>query len=172
METIKSLDRYDLVYIEQPLCYDDLIYHSKLAREISTPICLDESITSANRAEKAFDIGACSVINIKPGRVSGLTESMKIARIAMENHGHAWVGGMLETGIGRAYNMALAANNLIDYPGDTSPNSRYYNEDLVKNPFDMEDNIIKIDLKRPGTGADVDQNILKKYTINSGKFSI
>ncbi|AAT42701.1 o-succinylbenzoate synthase [Picrophilus oshimae] len=172
IELLKSLDRYNLVYIEQPLCYDDLIYHSKLSREISTPICLDESITSSRRAEKAFEIGACSVINIKPGRVSGLTESIKIARIAMENNGHAWVGGMLETGIGRAYNMALAANNLIDYPGDTSPNARYYSEDLVKNPFTMDNGIISIDLKRPGTGIDVDSNALKKYTIDSGKFEI
>ncbi|KJE49154.1 MULTISPECIES: o-succinylbenzoate synthase [Acidiplasma] len=166
-ELLKKLDKFNLVYIEQPLYHDDLIYHARLAREISTPICLDESITSPEKAQKAFDIGACSVINIKPGRVSGLTNSLKIARIARENNGHVWIGGMLETGVGRSYNIAMASNKLIDYPGDTSPNSKYYIRDIVKNPYNMEDGIIK-DYNGAGNGIEIDEELINKYAVERG----
>ncbi len=166
-ELLKKLDRYNLAYIEQPLYNDDLIFHSKLARELSTPICLDESITSPEKAEKAFEIGACKIINIKPGRVSGLYNSLKIAKITRENNGHVWIGGMLETGIGRSYNVAMASNELIDYPGDTSPNSKYFENDIVKNPYKMENGVIK-DNTGNGNGVIVDENLLKKYSIGNG----
>lgn len=168
METLKKLDRYNLVYIEQPLDHDDLVDHATLRKNISTPICLDESIISSDRARKAFEIGAGEVINIKPGRASGFTESLKIAEITRENGGHAWVGGMLETGIGRAFNVALASSELIDYPGDTSPNDKYFHRDIVRNPFTMENGRIKPNAG-PGIGVDVDMDYLKQVSTESGK---
>lgn len=167
IELLKRLDRFNLEYIEQPLGHDDLLDHSKLAKELSTPLCLDESISSAHRAEQALEIGACSVINIKPGRVSGLTESLSIASVCSQQGGHCWVGGMLETGVGRSYNIALASMKLIDYPGDTSPNDRYFSRDVVKNPFKMTDGRIKPN-SGPGTGIEIDDDLLQNVTSESG----
>lgn len=168
METLKKIDRFNLVYMEQPLDHDDLVDHATLSKNISTPICLDESITSPDRARKAFEIGAGEIINIKPGRVAGFTNSMEIAKITRENGGHVWIGGMLETGIGRAYNVAIASSVLIDYPGDTSPNEKYFERDLVRNPFTMSNGIIKPN-QGPGIGVDVDLEYLKKVSVDSGK---
>ncbi len=162
-ETLGKLDRYNLEYIEQPLGHDDLLDHAKLAAQLSTPICLDESITDSSRAEQAFDIGACTVINIKPGRVAGLTESVLIARICRERGGHCWVGGMLETGIGRAFNISLAGMEDVDYPGDTSPNGRYFARDVVTNPFTMDSGRI-VPNAGPGTGTVVDEDFLSSVT--------
>jgi O-succinylbenzoate synthase len=164
MDTLKSLDRFNLVYLEQPLSHDDIIYHSILRKNINTPICLDESITSYENAVKAFEIGATDIVNIKPGRVGGLVNSLLIAKVAQEHHGHAWVGGMLETGIGRAFNIALASTKLIDYPGDTSPNSRYFSRDIVTNPFRMIDGKITPN-SEPGIGVNIDKEQLNKVTI-------
>lgn len=161
LEALRALDRYGLVYMEQPLDHDDVMDHAKLAGMIKTPICLDESIVSTDRARKAIDSGACKVINIKPGRVSGFSESLSIAKLAREHGIHTWVGGMLETGIGRAYNIALAASSLIDSPGDTSPNEKYFERDIVKNPFKMVDGTI-LPNEGPGIGVEVDFDYLKK----------
>lgn len=168
METLKKIDRFNLVYMEQPLDHDDLVDHATLAKNISTPICLDESIISPDRARKAFEIGAGTVINIKPGRVAGFTNSIEIAKITKENGGHVWVGGMLETGIGRAFNVAMASSALIDYPGDTSPNEKYFARDLVKNPFTMAAGTIKPN-QGPGIGVEVDLEYLKSVSTDSGK---
>lgn len=165
---IKKIDRYDLVYLEQPLYHDDIIYHSRLAKEISTPICLDESITSPEKAEKAFEVNACKVINIKEGRVGGLYNSLKIIDIVKKNNGHVWIGGMLETGIGRAFNISIASLNDIDYPGDTSPNDKYFTNDIVKNPFKMENGEIKPN-NGYGTGIEIDDKYLEKYKVDSGE---
>ncbi len=167
LEILKKLDRFDLVYIEQPLDHDDIIDHAKLAKEISTPLCLDETITSAERAEQALEMGACEVINIKPGRVGGFTESLRIADVSRANGAHVWVGGMLETGIGRSYNVALAALQSVDYPGDTSPNDKYFERDIVTNPFRMENGIIRPN-KGKGIGVDVDKDYLRKVSFESG----
>ena len=164
-DLIKSLDRYEMEYIEQPLNYDDLVFHARLAKEISTPICLDESITSPEKAEKAMEIGACSVINIKPGRIGGLTDSLEVARIGREYGGHVWVGGMLETGIGRAFNVAMASNELVDYPGDTAPNSRYFEKDIVHNPFEMKNGLV-VPNAGPGIGVDVHHEELMNRTAS------
>ncbi len=165
---LKKLDRFDLNYLEQPLCHDDLIYHSKLAKEINTPICLDESITSPEKAEKAFEINACKIINIKPGRVGGFYNSLKIADIAKKYNGHTWVGGMLETGIGRSFNVSLASLSIIDYPGDTSPNEKYFENDIVKNTFKMENGEIK-PYDDYGIGVDIDNDYFNKYMVDNGK---
>ncbi len=166
-ETLKRIDRYELVYLEQPLYSDDLVYHSKLAKELSTPICLDESITSPAIAEAAFDIGACQVVNIKPGRVGGLTNSLEIAKIARRNGYHCWVGGMLETGIGRSFNVALASSHLVDYPGDTSPNSRYFERDIAAPTYEMHDGIIKPH-DGDGIGVHIVRDLFGKHIIEEG----
>lgn len=168
---LKKIDDYNLEYLEQPLGHDDVVDHAELASRLSTPICLDESITSSEITEKAFEIGACSIVNIKPGRVSGLTESLKIAKIAHDNGGHVWVGGMLETGIGRAFNVSFAANKLVDLPGDTSPNDKYFVKDIVTNPFTLDSGKIRPN-SLPGIGVDIDHKefldrIVKSDTLIS-----
>lgn len=168
IEILKKLDKFNLVYIEQPLEHDDIIDHAKLAKELSTPLCLDESITSVERAEQALELNACEVINIKPGRVGGFTESLKIAEVSHNSGAHVWIGGMLETGIGRAYNVALASLDYVDYPGDTSPNDKYFKRDIVTNPFSMDKGVIKPN-DGPGIGAHIDTEYLKKLSIESGR---
>ncbi|MEM3851532.1 MAG: o-succinylbenzoate synthase [Methanomassiliicoccales archaeon] len=167
VETLRKMDKYELVYIEQPLEHDDLVHHAKLSAMISTPVCLDESITDPGKAEDAFEMGACSVVNIKPGRVGGMGPSLKIASIAREHGGHCWIGGMLETGIGRCFNVSLASLEAVDYPGDTSPNERYFAKDIVLNPFRMEKGVITPN-NGNGIGAEVDEKLLESYTVRNG----
>ena len=164
---IKKIDRYDLIYLEQPLYHDDIIYHSRLAKEISTPLCLDESITSPEKAQKAFEMEACSVINIKEGRLGGIGNSIKVMDIVKNFKGHVWIGGMLETGIGRSFNVSMASLSDIDYPGDTSPNDKYFTHDIVKNPFTMENGTIKPNMGY-GIGVEISEEYLKKYTVEEG----
>lgn len=165
VEILKKIDRYDLEYLEQPLGRNDIVEHSRLARELSTPLCLDESIESGHDAEIALETGACNIINIKPGRVGGLTESLRIAKIAKERNGHTWIGGMLETGIGRAFNVSMASCSVIDFPGDTSPNERYFSKDIVKNPFTMKSGAITPS-EGAGTGVIVDMEELARRTYS------
>jgi O-succinylbenzoate synthase len=165
MATLKRIDELRLQYLEQPFGYghDDVMAHSRLAKEISTPICLDESVMSVERAEEILDSGAASVINIKPGRVGGLTAAMEIAHAARRKGAHVWVGGMLETGIGRAFNVALASQRPFDYPGDTSPNDRYFKKDVVMNPFVMKDGSVRPN-RGPGAGVELDRDYLDQVT--------
>ncbi len=165
IEIFKELDQYNLTMIEQPLGDDDIVDHSVLQKQIKTPICLDESILSVEDARKALFLGACKIINIKPGRVGGILESKKIHDLCQAQHVGVWCGGMLETGIGRAFNIAVASlPNFID-PADMSPNSFYYKDDLVKDSFtvDLEGNIQVP--TAPGLGFEVDEMKLKKYTV-------
>ncbi len=166
-ELLTSLDRYELEYLEQPLYHDDLLFHSKLSKKMETPICLDESIVSPKLAENALEMEACNIINIKPGRVGGLFNSMEIARITREFGGHCWVGGMLETGIGRSFNIAFASSSRVDFPGDSSPNDRYFQKDIVTNPFIMENGTI-VPNKQDGIGVTIDRTALEKYTVEKG----
>ncbi len=164
-DALRALDKFNLVYMEQPLDHDDIIDHAVLAKRIRTPICLDESIVSTDRARKAIQSKACTVINIKPGRVSGFSESLSIAKMAREHGIHTWVGGMLETGVGRAFNISLASSAYIDFPGDTSPNEKYFEKDIVKNPFEMDDGFIT-PMEGPGIGVEIDRERLEKVTID------
>ena len=168
LPALRRLDRFDLVYLEQPLGHDDLADHAKLAKELSTPICLDESIATVDAARQAFELGAARVINIKPGRLGGLVNSLEVAKLARKNGGHVWVGGMLETGIGRAFNIAMASEKVVDYPGDTSPNDKYFARDMVKNPFSMSDGRIRPN-EGPGIGVDVDRPFFDKSTVKKWK---
>jgi O-succinylbenzoate synthase len=160
---LRRLDRFGLVYLEQPLGHDDLLDHARLAKELSTPICLDESISSVDKARQALEIGACKVINIKPGRLGGFTNSLKVAKMTRSLGGHVWVGGMLETGIGRAFNVSFASLKLVDYPGDTSPNDKYFARDIVKNPFEMTRGRIRPN-PGPGIGVVIDEGFLSEST--------
>src|SRR5205807_103449 len=131
MAVLAQLDPFDLLLIEQPLPEDKVLDHAKLARTVRTPICLDESIESAQNAADAIELGACRVINIKPGRVGGYLEARKIHDLCVSRGIPVWMGGMLETGIGRAGNVAMAAMPGFTLPGDTSASDRYYHRDIT-----------------------------------------
>src|SRR6202022_391314 len=135
---LAQLDRFGLLMLEQPLAAGDLVDHAALQRQIRTPVCLDESIESARDARQALQLGACRVINIKPGRVGGFAESRRIHDIAGSAGVPVWCGGMLETGIGRAGNVALATLPNFRLPGDISASDRYWAEDIVEPPFVLQ----------------------------------
>ena len=128
---LKALDRFYLMMIEQPLGWEDLVDHSKLQRELSTPICLDESIHSADDARKAIEIGACKIINIKLGRVSGFTSAHAVHDVCRARNVPVWCGGMLESGVGRAHNIALSSLPGFSLPGDVSASHRYWQQDII-----------------------------------------
>jgi O-succinylbenzoate synthase len=130
----EALDELDLLMIEQPLGHDDFLDHARLQHRLRTPICLDESIRSEHDASLAIRLEACRVINIKPGRVGGVLEAKRVHDVASKSDVPVWIGGMLETGIGRAPNLALAALAGVRFPGDTSASDRYFPEDLTE-PF-------------------------------------
>ena len=136
VEIFRALDGFDLLMIEQPLHQDDLVEHAKLQAQIRTDICLDESIRSAADAAAAIELGACRIVNIKQGRVGGVPEAVRIHDVARAAGVPVWCGGMLETGIGRATNLALAALPGFTLPGDTSASARYFADDITA-PFVM-----------------------------------
>lgn len=151
-ESLLELDDLGLEYIEQPLPEDDLEGHIELQRRMATPVCLDETITSARVARGAIELGACRVINVKLGRVGGLAEALRIHELAREAGVPLWVGGMLETGIGRAANVALASLPGFTLPGDTSASDRYFERDLTE-PFTVDADGTMDVPRRPGLGV-------------------
>jgi O-succinylbenzoate synthase len=159
---LARLDPFDLLLMEQPLPEDDILGHASLAKLIRTPICLDESIESARDAAAAIALGACSVINVKPARVGGYLEARRIHDVAAAHGIPVWCGGMLETGIGRAANVALAGLPNFILPGDTSASSRYYEQDLTE-PFVLEDGHLRIPTG-PGIGVDILPDVLAEVT--------
>jgi o-succinylbenzoate synthase len=152
LDYLTGLDAFHLLLVEQPLPEDDLVGHARLAELMRTPVCLDESIISVASAETALAIGAASIINIKPGRVGGYLESLAIHDLCREADVPVWCGGMLETGIGRAANLALAALQGFTLPGDTSASDRYYARDLTE-PFVLHDGRLAVP-SGPGIGVD------------------
>lgn len=167
----KAMDDYNLLLIEQPLGYEDIYEHSKLQKEISTPICLDESIHSLNDAKAAVELGSCRIINIKPGRVSGFTESKLIHDYCASQKIPVWHGGMLESGIGRAGNIALASLPNFTLPGDISASKRYYKEDIVEPSFEVtSDGMMNVPTD-PGIGVNVIEEKLAKVTLTKKEFS-
>ncbi|MBU7593966.1 o-succinylbenzoate synthase [Metabacillus halosaccharovorans] len=163
IEQLKELDQFNLMMIEQPLAADDIIDHAKLQEKITTPICLDESIVTIEDARKAIELGSCKIMNIKPGRVGGLTESKKIHDLCQENGISVWCGGMLETSISRAHNIALASLPNFTIPGDISSFSRYWEQDIVLPEIKTVKGKIPVPV-RPGIGFDINREVLKKYT--------
>ncbi|KGJ71952.1 O-succinylbenzoate synthase [Cryobacterium roopkundense] len=160
---LARLDPFDLLLMEQPMKKDDLLGHANLAKLISTPICLDESIESARDAATAITLGACSIINVKPARVGGYLEARRIHDVAAAHGVPVWCGGMLETGIGRAANVALAGLPNFVLPGDTSASNRYYAEDLTA-PFVLDNGHLAVPTG-PGIGVEVLPDVLKRVTV-------
>ncbi|MCC3358054.1 o-succinylbenzoate synthase [Bacillus sp. REN16] len=160
---LQALDEFDLMMIEQPLAEDDIVDHAKLQKELSTPICLDESITSAEDARKAIELGSCKVINIKIGRVGGITEAIRIHDICNSYGIPVWCGGMLETGISRAHNIALASLPNFTIPGDISASSRYWDKDVIIPEVKVENGRIAVP-DGPGIGYQVDHEWIHQVT--------
>jgi O-succinylbenzoate synthase len=165
-ELLRQLDAFDLVMLEQPLDHDDLADHAALARTMRTPICLDESIRSAHDAEVAIDIGACGVINIKQGRVGGIAEATRVHDVARRRGVPVWIGGMLETGVGRAVNVALAGLPGVTMPGDTSASARYFAEDLTE-PFAVAADGTMAIPSRAGIGVEPLPQLLERFTVRT-----
>ena len=164
---LAALDAFDLLMIEQPLEYDDLRDHAALQRQIRTPICLDESIHSVRDAEEAIAIGACRVINIKPGRLGGHAESIRVHDVAAAHGIPVWHGGMLESGIGRAHNIHLSALPNFTLPGDIAASRRYYAPDLVEPGIEVRpDGTIPVP-QQPGIGVTVDLDRVRAATIET-----
>ena len=161
---LARLDEFGLLLVEQPLPENDVAGHAVLARAMRTPICLDESIESVGDAVDAIERGATSVVNIKPGRVGGYLEARRIARACAERGVPVWCGGMLETGIGRAANVALAALPEFTLPGDTSASDRYYATDLTE-PFVLHDGHLDVPTG-PGIGVTPIPEILDEVTTS------
>jgi O-succinylbenzoate synthase len=169
--SLLALDDLDLLLIEQPLYEDDLWEHSKLQGQFRTPICLDESITTPRHAQAALEMGACRIINIKPGRLGGLSQGVEVHDLCRERGVPVWCGGMLETGIGRASNLALASLPGFALPGDISASDRYYRRDITRERFTLNpDSTITVP-DRPGLGVTVDERALASYTLNRETFT-
>jgi O-succinylbenzoate synthase len=162
---LAQLDAFGLLLIEQPLDEEDLLGHAQLARRLTTPICLDESIVSARAAADAIALGACSIVNIKAGRVGGYLEARAVHDVCAAHGVPVWCGGMLETGIGRAANLALAALPGFLLPGDVSATARYYSEDITA-PFVLNDGEIAVP-SGPGLGVDVVASSLESLTTET-----
>ncbi|MFE4724534.1 o-succinylbenzoate synthase [Microbacterium sp. NPDC056736] len=163
-DTLAELDRFDLLLIEQPLQEDDLVDHATLARRLRTPVCLDESIVSDKAAADALALGSASVINIKAGRVGGYLEAVRIHDRCLAAGVPVWCGGMLETGIGRAANAALAALPGFTLPGDVSASDRFYRRDIVTEPAVLEDGHVRVPTGH-GLGVEIDPVALDDFTV-------
>ena len=164
LDHLKALDDFGLLLIEQPLDHDDLLDHAKLQAELKTPICLDESITSLRRAEHALALGSCRVINIKIGRVGGYSQALPIHDLCYERGVPVWCGGMLESGIGRAHNLALASLPGFTLPGDISASSRYFDRDLIVPPVEVAADGTAEVPTGAGLGFEVDVAYIKSRT--------
>ena len=161
----QKLDRYNLAMIEQPLMHDDLVDHAALARQIQTPICLDESITSLDKVRKAIEIGACRWVNIKAIRVGGLTPALKIHDYCARSGMPCWIGGMVESGIGAAHCMAMSTLPNIKYPCDVFPSSRYFHKDLSRPELFLSGPSQMTLPESPGLGFEPDPAMLEQLTV-------
>jgi O-succinylbenzoate synthase len=165
-DQLQKLDALNLIMLEQPLGRDDLVRHAELQRRLKTPICLDESITDVDRAEDMIALGSGRIINIKPGRVGGLSVSKRIHDLCARNGVPVWCGGMLESGVGRAYNVALASLPNFSLPGDLSPSARYWDRDVVRPEWTMDaDGMVQVPRTRPGLGVEPDVDRIDDLTV-------
>lgn len=169
-QIILKLDEYDLLMIEQPLYEDDLWEHHKLQKQFLTPICLDESILSERHAQSAIEMDACRIINIKAGRVGGLSEAISIHDTCMKKEIPNWCGGMLETGVGRASNLALASLPNFIFPADISATDRYYTQDITNEDFVLNpDSTINVP-DGVGLGVSLNEKILKEFSLSESSY--
>ncbi|HEY0785247.1 MAG TPA: o-succinylbenzoate synthase [Acidobacteriaceae bacterium] len=162
---LASFDQFDLTMLEQPLWADDFYYHSMLQSQIETRICLDESIRNRRDALAAIDMGSCRVINIKNGRVGGFSEAIAVHNAAFERGIPVWCGGMLETGIGRAHNIALASLENFSLPGDVAASSRYWKDDIIEPPVEVSSSGEIAVPKTPGRGFEVRTDLVERLTV-------
>lgn len=173
MDALDVLDTLGLTMIEQPLAAGDLAGHSELQQRLQTPICLDESVTCDAAAETMIVLGSARMVNLKPGRVGGFTESLAIHDRCASAGIAVWCGGMLESGIGRAYNVALASLPNFREPGDLSPSSRYWARDIVTPPWRMSDKgLVTVPLDRAGPGVGIDADFIDDLTTRSATFGV
>lgn len=165
---LARLDELGLMMIEQPLGQDDLVRHAELQRRLATPLCLDESITDLQRAEDMLALGSGRIINIKPGRVGGFRSSLDIHNLCLDQDVPVWCGGMLESGIGRAHNVALASLPGFTLPGDLSPSRRYWERDIVTPEWTMDENgMVAVPRQEPGIGVRVELDRIDDLTVRS-----
>jgi len=165
VEHLRKFDQFNLLMIEQPLWNDEIYYHARLQKELRTAICLDESIVSARTASFAADIGACRIVNIKVGRVGGFSEAISVHDVCQANKIPNWCGGMLETGIGRAHNIALSTLVNFTLPGDVSASKRYWKEDIVDPEITVSPQGMIAISDKPGTGYRVKPDLIEKLTV-------
>lgn len=164
-DRLAALDELALMMIEQPLAHDDLVRHATLQRKLRTPICLDESITSLDRAQDMITLKSGRIINIKAGRVGGFAQSLAIHDLCETHEIPVWCGGMLESGVGRAYNVALASLPNFTLPGDVSPSARYWARDIVTPEWTMQQGMVTVPLSEPGIGVAVDRALVDAITV-------
>jgi O-succinylbenzoate synthase len=167
---LKALDEFDLMMIEQPLDYDDLVRHAKLQRQLTTPICLDESIKGPAAAEDAIDLGACRIINIKPGRMGGCGPSLAVHEIAVARGIPLWHGGMLESGIGRAHNLHISSLPGFTMPGDIAASRRYFVPDLIDPPIEVASDGTVAVPEGPGIGVVPVADRVRASTVHTERF--
>jgi O-succinylbenzoate synthase len=168
----QTLDAYDLLMVEQPLGHDDLYEHSLLQKQIQTPICLDESIRHSGDARAAIEWGSCRIINIKPARVGGLLEARRVHDLCQEHGLAVWCGGLLETGIGRAHNVALASLPNFRLPGDISASDRYFQEDIVHPAFLLNPDGTMDVPSGAGIGVLVKRDLVRRLTVDEAVFEM
>ena len=171
VEHLRSLDQFNLLMIEQPLWDDDIYYHSRLQKELRTAICLDESIVNARAAAFAAETGACRIVNIKVGRVGGFTEAKKVHDVCLRHKIPVWCGGMLESGVGRAHNIALSTLENFRLPGDVSASKRYWKEDIVEPEILVSPEGTIAVSNQPGTGHQIREDLIEKLTVRKETIS-
>jgi O-succinylbenzoate synthase len=165
VEQLREFDQFNLLMIEQPLWDDDIFYHARLQKELRTAICLDESIVNARAAAAAVETGACRIINIKVGRVGGFSEAKKIHDVCQSQKIPVWCGGMLESGIGRAHNIALSTLENFSLPGDVSASKRYWKEDIIDPEVQVSPQGMIAISDQPGTGYRVKEDLIEELTV-------
>ena len=170
-DRLADLDGFDLMMIEQPLDYDDILGHAALQQRLRTPICLDESIKSVNAAREAIASGACRIVNIKPGRVGGFAESIRLHDLCAAHDIPVWHGGMLESGIGRAANVHLSTLPNFSLPGDIAASKRYFNPDLIDPPIEVAADGTIVVPTGPGLGVTIREDRVQRATVRQASFS-
>lgn len=165
VKLFQAMDEFDLMMIEQPLAHDDMLEHARLQAQIRTPLCLDESVRSARDARHALDLSACRIINIKLGRVGGHAEAREVEREARTRGVEVWCGGMLESGIGRAHNIALSTLAGFTLPGDVSASARYWEEDIIEPPVTVTGRGTIRAPEAPGLGFEIKRERIESLTV-------
>ena len=167
IQLFTALDEFNLMMIEQPLAYDDIFDHAELQKQIKTPICLDESVKTPADAQHAIDLGACRMVNLKLGRVGGHSQAKKVERLARERNIPVWCGGMLESGIGRAHNIAMSTLAGFTLPGDVSASSRYWAQDIIEPPVTVSAAGTIAAPNKPGIGFEINRARIEQLTVRS-----